>query len=69
MFPAALAANPRVLGAARTPATQAAVPPPHLALTGADPSPPGQSQEQTPVIDPHGEVEIRPELKTQGQRG
>ena len=30
---------PRVLGAARTPATQAAAPPPHLALTWANPSP------------------------------
>ena len=49
---------PRVPGAARTPATQAAAPPPHLALTGANPSPPGQSQEQTPVHDPHAEVEI-----------
>ena len=33
--------------------TQAAVPPPHLALTGANPSPPGQPQEQTPVDDPY----------------
>ena len=36
-------------GAARAPAAQAAAPPPHLGLTGADPSPPGQPQEQTPV--------------------
>jgi len=42
---------------------QAAVPPPHLALTGADPSPPEQPQEQTPVDDPHAEVEIKPQLK------
>ena len=35
---------PWVPGAARTPVTQAAVPPPHLAFTGADPSPPGQPQ-------------------------
>ena len=53
-------------GAARTPATQAAAPPPHLALTGADPSPPGQPQEQTPVDDPHAEVEIKPQLKPGG---
>ena len=33
---------PWVPGAARTPAIQAAAPPPHLALTGANPSPPGQ---------------------------
>ena len=43
--------------------TQAGAPPPHLALTGADPSPPGQPQEQTPVDDPQAEVEIKPELE------
>ena len=64
MFPAALAANSP--GAARTPTTQAAAPPPHLALTGANPSPPGQPQEQTPVDDPHREVEIKPQLKPRG---
>ena len=32
---------PWVPGAARTPVTQAAAPPPHLALTGANPNPPG----------------------------
>ena len=57
---------PRVPGAARTPVTQAAVPLPHLALTGATPSPPGQPQEQTPVDDPHVEVEIKPQLKPRG---
>ena len=36
---------PWIPGAARTPATQAAAPPPHLALTGANPAPPGQPQE------------------------
>ena len=36
---------PWVAGAARTPATQEATPPPHLALTGANPSPLGQPQE------------------------
>ena len=55
-----------VPGAARTPATQAAAPPPHLALTGANPSPPGQPQEQTPVDDPHAEVEIKPQLRPRG---
>ena len=49
------------LSAARTPVTQAAAPPPHLTLTGADPSPPGQPQEQTPVDDPNPEVEIKPQ--------
>ena len=57
---------PWVPGAARTPETQAAAPPPHLALTGADPSPPGQPQEQTPVDDPHVAMEIKPQLKPRG---
>ena len=48
------------------PVTQAAAPPPHLALTGANPSPPGQPQEQTPVNDPHVEMEIKPQLKLRG---
>ena len=43
--------------------TQAVAPPPHLALSGADPSPLGQPQEQTPVNDPHTEVEIKPQMK------
>jgi len=46
--------------------TQAAAPPPHLALIGAKPSPPGQLQEQTSVEDPHAEVEIKPQLKPRG---
>ena len=57
---------PWVPGAARTPANQAAAPPPHLALTGANPSPLGQRQEQTPVDDPPAEVEVKPQLKTTG---
>ena len=52
-----------VPGAARTSVTQAAAPPPHLALTGANPSPPGQPQEQIPVDDPYPEVEIKSQLK------
>ena len=52
--------------AARTPATEAAAPLPHLALTGANPSPPGQPQKQTPVDDPYTEVEIKPQLKPRG---
>ena len=43
-----------------------AVAPPHLALTGANPSPPGQPQAQTPVDDPHVEVEIKPQWKHRG---
>ena len=43
--------------------TQTAAPPPHLALTGADPSPQGQPQERTPVNDPLAEEEIKPQLK------
>ena len=57
---------PGVRGAARTPTTQVAAPTPHLALTGTDPSPPGQPQEQAPVDDPHVEIEIKPQLKTRG---
>ena len=38
----------------------------HLALTGADPSPPGQPQGQTPVDDPRAEVETKPQLKPGG---
>ena len=53
-------------GAARTLATQAAASHPHLALTGANSGPPGQPQEQTPVDDPHAEVEIKPQLKHVG---
>ena len=67
IFPAALVTNPpEYLVAARTPVTQAAASPPHLALTGANPSPPGQPQEQTPEDDPHAEVEIKPQLKLRG---
>jgi len=46
--------------------TQAAASPAQLALTGANPSPPGQPQEQAPVDDPHVEVEIKPQLKPRG---
>ena len=31
-----------------------------------DPCAPGQTQEQTPVGDPHAEVEIKPQLKLRG---
>ena len=57
---------PWVPGAARTPETQTAAPPPHLALTGADPSPLRQPQEQIPVDDPYPEVEIKSQLKPRG---
>ena len=57
---------PWAAGAARATATYAAAPPPHLALTGEDPSPPGQLQEQTLVDDPHAEVGIKPQLKLRG---
>ena len=58
---------PWVPGAARTTATQATAPPAHLALTGANPSPSGQPQEQTPLDDPHSELEIKPQLKPRGR--
>ena len=35
-------------------------------LTGANPSPPGQPQGQTPVDDTHAEVEIKPQLRPRG---
>jgi len=46
--------------------TQAAAPPPYLTLTGANPTPPEQLQEQTPVDHPHAEVEIKLQLKPRG---
>ena len=45
---------------------QAAATPPHPVLTEADLKPPGQPQEQTPVDNPHTEVEIKPQLKPRG---
>ena len=47
----------------RTPVTQAAAPPPHMALTGADPSPPEQPKSKPHMDDPHAQVEIKPQLK------
>ena len=58
--------HPWVPAAARTPVTQAAAPSSHLALTGANPGPPGQPQEQTPVDDPQAEVGIKLQLKPRG---
>ena len=55
---------PCIPAAARTPVSEAAAPPPHLALTGTDLSLPGQPQEQTPVDNSH--VEIKPQLKSRG---
>ena len=46
--------------------TQAAAPPPNMALTGADPSHPEQPQKQTPVDDPDAEVKIKPQLNPRG---
>ena len=46
--------------------TQAAAPPPHLALTGANPSPAEQPQKLKPMDDTHVEVEIKPQLKPRG---
>lgn len=67
IFPAALVTNPPgVPGAARTPVTQAAAPPPHLALTATNPSPLGQPQKHTPVDDPHAVEGVKPQLKLGG---
>ena len=35
-----------------------------VALTGSDPTPPGHSQEQTPMDNPYAKVEIKPQLKS-----
>ena len=37
--------------------------PPHVALTGADLTPPGYAQDKTPMDNPHAEVGIKPQLK------
>ena len=42
------------------------MPSPHLVLTGADPHPPAQPQEQTPVDGPHTEVGVKPQMKSSG---
>ena len=46
---------------------EAAVPTPHPALAVADPSPPGQPQEQTPVNEPHAELWIKSKLSSRGR--
>ena len=58
---------PCIPGGARTPVTQEAARPPNLALIRADSSPPGQSQEQIPVDNPHAEVVIKPQLQPRGR--
>ena len=60
---------PWVPGAARTPATQAVAPLPHLALTGANPSPPEQSQELNPSGWPTCRGGNKTTIETQGQCG
>lgn len=45
---------------------QAIAPAPHSVLTGANPSPPAQPQEQTHVDDPQTEVGIKPQLSFMG---
>ena len=54
---------PWLSGAARVPESQPASILPHLVITVADPSPPGQPQEQAPVDDPLVEMEIKLQLK------
>ena len=56
-------------GATRISVTYAAAPPLHQALTGANPSTLGQTQKQSPVNNPHAEVEIKPQLKPRGSVG
>ena len=59
---------PWISDAARTRATQAAAPPPHLALTGVSPSPPGQPQEQTLWMT-HWRGGNKTTVETQGRCG
>ena len=59
--------SPWIPGAARTPATQAAAPPPHLALTGANPGPWGQHQELNPSRQPTCRGGNKTTIETQGQ--
>ena len=54
---------PWVSGATRAPVIQPASLLPHLVLPGAEPSPPGQPQEQAPVDNPLVEMEIKLQLK------
>ena len=42
------------------------MPSPHLVLTGADPRPPAQPQDQTPVDGPHTEVGVKPQMDSRG---
>ena len=45
---------------------QAAAPPPYQVLAVANPSPPEQPQEQSPIDHSHAEVQIKPPLKSRG---
>jgi len=45
---------------------RAAAPPPGPVFTEADPSPPGQPQDQTPRDDPQAEVGIKQQLSSSG---
>ena len=56
-------------GAARGPETQVAAALPHLVLTGAEPSPPGQPREHTAMDNPHAEMEKKTTIEPQGQCG
>ena len=56
----------RVPGAARTPETQEAVPPPTWPSQGQTQALQGSLRSKTPVDNPHVEVEIKPQLKPRG---
>ena len=43
------------------------LPPPHPVLPGADPSPPGQPQEQAPMDGPHAKVGLKPQLSSRNR--
>ena len=57
-YPAVLAANPLSTWCCQNPCDPSSCTTSALALTGANPSPPGQPQEQPPVEDPHAEGHV-----------
>jgi len=66
IFPAALAANSPEYVVLPEPLDPSSCTTSTPGLHRANPSPPGQPQEQTPVDDPQTEVEIKPQLKPRG---
>ena len=63
IFPAARAANPAEHLVLPEPLRPKQLPQLHACPHRANPSPPGQPPEQTPVDDPHAEEEIKPQVR------